>query len=322
MSTDIRPDGDGRREGPCRPTYGRAPRIRPSSSPRSPDPDPDDDELVVDVHALGVGIHDRSFIPTDGRFPYAIGTEGAGVVVATGPGVGGVRVGDRVMVSTVLAPKGGTWAEQVVVSEAAVTGVPEDLNLVTAAGIPVAGKTAVECVHALDLEAVETLFVAGATGAIGTLLVQMAAKSSVDVIGSASAPNHDYLRSLGASLAVDYRDPSWQEQVRRHVPGGVDAAVAIQPGTPAPSQAMVRDGGLVVTVSGDPCTPERGIRVTQFEHRQGPDVRKEMADLVDDIAAGRIDMVLEHVYPFEEAIVALEKTETRHARGKLAVRVR
>lgn len=50
--------------------------------------------------------------------------------------------------------------------------------------------------------------------------------------------------------------------------------------------------------------------------------RKEMADLVEDIASGRIRLVLEHVYPFDQAPAALEKTETRHARGKLVVTVR
>ncbi|MDN5765056.1 MAG: zinc-binding dehydrogenase [Humibacillus sp.] len=47
-----------------------------------------------------------------------------------------------------------------------------------------------------------------------------------------------------------------------------------------------------------------------------------MADLVEDIASGRIRLVLEHIYPFDQALSALEKTETRHARGKLVVKVR
>ncbi|MGH3447361.1 MAG: zinc-binding dehydrogenase, partial [Nocardioidaceae bacterium] len=76
----------------------------------------------------------------------------------------------------------------------------------------------------------------------------------------------------------------------------------------------------LVTVSGDPCAPKRGIRVEQFPHRADPS--KEMAELVTDISTGRIRLVLEHVYPFDQALSALEKTETRHARGKLVVKVR
>jgi NADPH:quinone reductase-like Zn-dependent oxidoreductase len=51
------------------------------------------------------------------------------------------------------------------------------------------------------------------------------------------------------------------------------------------------------------------------------DAREEMSELIDDIAAGRMRLVLEHVYPFDDALSALEKTETRHARGKLVVTV-
>jgi NADPH:quinone reductase-like Zn-dependent oxidoreductase len=217
-----------------------------------PVPGADDGEVIVDVQAFGVGIHDRSFIPSNVSFPYVIGTEGAGLVASVGAGVSGVEEADRVMVSTVLSPKGGPWAEQVVVGAANIMAMPEGLDFTTAAGIPVAGKTAVETMRALDLRAGETLYVAGASGAIGTLVVQMASQRGVRVVGSASAPNHEYLRSLGADHAVDYRDPAWPDEVRRWSGGGADAALAIQPGTPASSRDVVRDGGRVVTVSGGP----------------------------------------------------------------------
>lgn len=279
-------------------------------------------EVLVAVHAFGVGLHDRFFIPPDGPFPYVIGTEGAGMVEAVGPGVDRCAVGDRVMVSTAMQPQGGTWAEYVVVAEGSAVPIPDELGFEVAAGIPIAGKSAVECLHTLALEAGTTLFVAGASGAIGTLVVQLAVRAGVQVAGSASASNHQYLVSLGAELAVDYHDPIWPEQVREWAPGGVDAVLAIQPGTPASSLSVVRDGGHVVTVSGDPVASERGVVVEQFEHRFGPDSERAMRQLVDDIAAGRIRVVVEQVHRFDQAVTALEKTESRHARGKSVVAVR
>lgn len=226
--------------------------------------------------------------------------------------------GDRVVLSSALNPKGGTWAEFVVVGEEALTRVPDGMDFTTAAGVPIAGKSAVETVHTLDLRRGNTLFVAGASGAIGTLVVQMAAARGVRVAGSASARNHDYLLSLGAEKAVDYRDSDWTEQVRRWAGGdGTDAALAIQPGTGVPCQFVVRERGHVVTVSGDAFEPERDVRVEQFPHRA--DVRDELTDLLSAIVDGRIRLVLDRVYPFAEAVSALEKTETRHARGKLVV---
>ncbi len=283
-------------------------------------PGADAEEVVVAVHAFGVGVHDRYFIPPDVSFPYTIGLEAAGVVTAVGDEVTGINPGDRVMVTSMGNPKGGTWAEFVAVDQHGIRAIPDTLDFVSAAGIPIAGDAAVESMHTLGMTAGETLYVAGASGAIGTLVVQLAVQGGVRVAGSASAANHEYLLSLGAELVVDYRDPGWADEVRRWASGGVDAALAIQPNTPEPSQGVVRDGGHLVTVSGDPCPPQRGIRVEQFSHRAGPS--KEMAELVDDISTGRIRVVLEDVYPFDQAPSALEKTETRHARGKLVVRVR
>jgi len=285
----------------------------------APEPPVDAHEILVAVEAFGVGIHDRYFVPPQGPLPYVVGSEGAGIVRSVGREVRDVTPGDRVMVSTGLNPKGGSWAELVALAASSTLPMPEGLGFDVAAGIPVAGKTAVECLHTLALASGETLFVAGASGAIGTLVVQMAARRGVRVAGSASVDNHEYLRSLGAELAVDYRDPAWVDQVRRWAGEGADAALAIQPGTAPASQAAVRDAGRVVTVSGDPCPSERGIRVEQFVHR--PDARSEMVELVDDISEGRIELVLERVHPFEDALSALEKTETRHARGKVVVRV-
>lgn len=282
-------------------------------------PEPDSREVLVAMEAIGVGIHDRYFIPPNGPFPYTIGVEGAGVVAGLGSDAQGFEVGDRVMVSTSMHPKGGTWAEFAVVGAHRLTAIPDAMDFTTAAGIPVAGNAAIESLHTLDLNADETLYVAGASGAIGTFVVQMATQREIRVVGSASAPNHDHLLALGADLAVDYRDPQWADAVRRWAPGGVDAALAIQPGTAQPSLGVVRDAGHVVTVSGDAALTERDIRIEQFVHRE--DISKEMAELVNNIATGRIRLVLEHIYPFAEALSALEKTETRHARGKLVVTV-
>ncbi len=279
-----------------------------------PTPEVGDGQVLVEMHAFGVGIHDRYFIPPNGPFPYVIGIEGAGVVAGLGEGVDTVKVGDRVRVATNMEPQGGTWADYAVVPATGLSPIPDGLRFPTAAGITVPGKSAVESTHALALTEGDTLFVAGASGAIGTLVVQLAAQRGIRVIGSASAPNHDYLLSLGAEAAVDYREVGWPDDVLAWAPGGVDAALAIQPGTGASSRQVVRDGGRVITVSGDQEAPDRGVTVEPFVHRQ--DTGGEMDALVDDITAGRIRLVLEHVHPFAEALTALEATETRHARGK------
>lgn len=282
-------------------------------------PEIDDHEVLIEVQAFGVGIHDRFFIPRDARFPYPIGTEGAGVITKTGHQVTEFQAGDRVIFTSVLQPKGGCWAQYAAVSEQALIPMPDTLAYTEGAAIPIAGKTALESMHALDLQEGDTLFVAGASGAIGTLVIQLAAAQGVRIVGSASSQNHAHMRSLGAEAAVDYTDPDWKSHVEQWMPGGVDKALAIQPGTGKDSMDVVRSSGEVITVSGDKvAAPERGITVRQFEHHDTQDV---LIQLVSDIVAGKIHLVIEHVYLFDQAIEALQKTETRHARGKLVVDV-
>ncbi|WP_220464459.1 NADP-dependent oxidoreductase [Paraliobacillus salinarum] len=280
-------------------------------------PEIDEDELLVKVAAFGVGIHDRYFIPSNTNFPYPIGSEASGVIVKKGTLITDFQVGDRVILSSSLLPKGGCWAEYVAVPSKALIPMPDILEFIEGAAIPVAGKTALECMHTLDLKEGNTLFIAGASGAIGTLVIQLAAARGIRVIGSASSRNHEYMRSLGAEKTVDYSSPTWQEDVKALFPDGVDAALAIQPGTAEDSMMVVKDGGRVITVSGDRVQPTRGITVEQFQHQLN--LQEALGSLVNDIASGKVRLVIEHVYAFTQALRALEKTETRHARGKLVV---
>lgn len=100
---------------------------------------------------------------------------------------------------------------------------------------------------------------------------------------------------------------------------GVDGALAIQPGTGVTSMAVVRDGGKVVTVSGDRVQPERGITLDQVMAHVG--TRLDLAQLAKDVAEGNIRVVIEQSYPFEQGVAALERSNTRHARGKLVIMV-
>jgi NADPH:quinone reductase-like Zn-dependent oxidoreductase len=280
-------------------------------------PDIGDREVLVRIHAAGVGIHDRWSLPRSPRLPYAIGLEGAGVIERVGSAVQGFKAGDRVMYSGMPQAQGGSWAEFAAVSAEDLTILPDELGFIEAAALPVSGTTAIEGVNALGLEGGATVFMAGASGAIGTLALQLAVLRGQRVAASASASNLAYLRSLGAEIAVDYRDPDWAKQVLRWMPGGVDAALAIQPGTGTSSLPVVRDGGKVVTVSGDQVTPERQITVEQMLHHA--ETRQDLARLANDVAAGHVRVEVEKVYPLERGLEALGKSMTRHARGKIIV---
>lgn len=277
------------------------------------------DEVLIKVGAFGVGIHDRYFIPASPEFPYVIGTEGAGTITALGANVTDHAVGDRVIFTTIMQAQGGCWAEYAVAKQNVLIALPDELSFAQGAAVPIAGRTALECMRALDLKAGDRLFIAGASGAIGTLVIQLAVAKGIHVSATASQKNHEHMLSLGADKAVDYNDPQWKEQIKGWSSGGVAAALAIQPGTGADSIEVVRNGGKLITVSGDNATvnPVRDITVEQMGHHD--DTTELVVYLVSMIAKGSIKIVIEQEFPFDKAVEALDKTGTRHARGKLVV---
>lgn len=281
-------------------------------------PSIDDYEVLIEVIAFGVGIHDRFFIPQDAKFPYTIGTEGAGKIVKVGKNVKDFNINDIVILSSSMQPKGGCWATYVAVSQNSIILLPEQIDVTTGASLPVAGKTALEIIRAINLTKGETLFIAGGSGAIGSLVIQMANNKGIRVAASASGENHAHMKSLGCEFTVDYKDSNWKNDLKSWMKAGVDAAIAILPGTVEDSRDIVRDGGKVVTVSGDDqVKSERDIDVVQFHHKL--DFKESMHELTEAITENKIKIIIDHIYSFDEAIIALEKTETRHARGKSIV---
>ncbi len=285
------------------------------------DPQIDDDELLVRVQAVGVGIHDSYFLPGNARYPFPIGIEAAGLVEKIGSSVSVHLPGDRIAFVSSMQPKGGTWAEYVAVkADSLIVPIPTGMDFVEAAAVPVAGNTVLRAVQALaTVPAGGSLFIAGGSGAIGTLAIQVARTRGWRVGASASEHNHDHMLSLGAETAVDYHDPGWPDQIRHWMPGGVDAAMAVQPGTSTDSLSVVRDGGRIISISGDIVPPERGVHVEVVQHQT--DVRDELTQLMTGIVKRELRVEVERVYPFEEALAALAKVQTRHARGKLVLRL-
>ncbi len=281
-------------------------------------PSINEDELLVRVKAVGVGIHDSYFLPQEISYPYPIGIEAAGVVEEIGSEVTRYQKGDRIAFVSMMHPKGGTWAEYAAVQQdSLILPIPENMDFAKAAAVPVAGNTVLRALTALHLKEGDSVFIAGASGAIGTFAIQFAKARGWKVAGSASPKNHDYMKTLGADKTVDYRDPNWADEIRQWMPVGVDAAIAIQPGTGTESMHVVKDGGTVITISGDRIEPERGITAAFVPHKA--DVQNEIKALIQQIADGTYQLVIEQTYPFEQGLEALQKTQTRHARGKLVL---
>jgi NADPH:quinone reductase-like Zn-dependent oxidoreductase len=152
-------------------------------------------------------------------FPFVPGYDLVGVVEAVGPGVNRSLTGRRVAALT----KTGGWATAVLLTAADLVEVPDGVSADEAETLIVNGVTAYQMLHrSAKVQAGQTVLVLGASGGVGTILVQLARHAGARVIGTASPRHHDALRELGVE-PVDYRDPDLAVRVRELAPGGVDA---------------------------------------------------------------------------------------------------
>ena len=173
-------------------------------------------EVRVTIKAAGISYVD--VLTSEGRYqvkpalPFCPGSEAAGIVNQTGPGVTGVAAGDRVSISS----WGGMFAEEAILPERSVHALPAGMDFAEAATFPVSYATAW---HALidrgQLQPGETLLVLGAGGATGFAAVQIGKHLGARVIGSASSEAKRAIALAGgADVVIDARAEDWRDQVK------------------------------------------------------------------------------------------------------------
>ena len=152
-------------------------------------------------------------------FPFVPGYDLVGVVEAVGPGVDHALLGRRVAALT----KTGGWATAALLTAADLVEVPDGISADEAETLIVNGLTAYQMLHhSAKVKAGQTVLVLGASGGVGSVLVQLARHAGVRVIGTANPRHHEALRELGV-VPIDYRDPDLAVRVREVAPDGVDA---------------------------------------------------------------------------------------------------
>ena len=153
------------------------------------------------------------------KFPFVPGYDLVGIVESVGPGVDRALIGRRVAALT----KTGAWATAVLLAADDLTEVPDGVGADEAETLIVNGLTAYQMLHGMArARAGQTVLVLGASGGVGSILVQLARQAGVRVIGTAGPRHHEALRALGAE-PIDYRDPDLSARVRELAPDGVDA---------------------------------------------------------------------------------------------------
>jgi NADPH:quinone reductase-like Zn-dependent oxidoreductase len=296
-------------------TFGGDVEMLELRAPQSPSPD----EVVIAVRAAGVGNWDEivrvGAWDVGRRPPLVLGVEAAGVVVAVGEEVTSLAAGDEVLTHPLPLRHQGTWAERLVAPAGLVARKPDAVPWETAAAFPVPALTAEQALsEVVPTPSGETILVHGAGGVTGGLVVQLAIMRGASVVATAGPGSAARVRGYGATAVFDYHDPGWPGRVREASQGGrgVGAAVNTVRGGAAAAIEAVADGGRIVTITGDPPRPERGVTVADVYVRADG---ARLGALVAALADGMLSLHLGATVPLAEAAAALQAASGGRASG-------
>lgn len=249
--------------------------------------------------ALAAGVfHERGLV--DQPDHTGLGWDFAGTVTAVGPGVD-LPVGSRVAGLVAGFDRDfGTYAEQLVVPASDVALVPEDLDLATAATVPLNGLAAAQLVDLLGEGGGRSLLVTGAAGAVGGNVIALAQDRGWRVTGLARAGDEKFVRGLGADFTVDAA-PGWDAVA--------DGAALQEQGLP-----LVRDGGLFVGVlPGAEPAPQRGVTIRVVGVQ--PDGAR-LAQLLEATASGQLPARVHATVPLDQVAAVHSAVAEGGVRGK------
>ena len=287
-----------------------------------PDPVAKAGEVVVDIVAASVNGADWKV--REGKsgllahFPYILGRDFSGVVSAVGEGVTDLRVGDEVFAVCDVGQE-GAYAEKIAIKASITARKPASLSHVDAAALALAGLTAICTVEdTLKLKAGETILIQGGAGGVAAFAIQLSKHLGARVITTASAANHDYLRTIGADEIIDYNAVDFTRAVKN-----CDAVFDTVGGDVAQrSFAVLKPGGRAAFIASGAQAPKpERSDVVAFRPHVGRD-RPHLERIAELVAIGAVRPPEVTRYKLSDAVAAHKVSQSRHFRGKLVFLVR
>lgn len=287
-------------------------------------PRPKDDEVLIQVRAASVNpvdykIRAGKYPPVkEASLPKVLGRDVSGVIVSRGAAVATFLDGDEVM--AMLDRGQGGYAEYVALSADLCVRKPESLDYAEAAAVPLAAITAWQGLfdHG-GLTAGQRVLIHGGAGGVGHFAIQLAKTHGAYVITTCSADDRDFVLSLGADEAIDYRHERFEDRISE-----VDLVFDLIGGdTQERSWAVLKDGGAMVSTLAKPSERQAQIHQarTATNYVAHPDAA-ELGEIVHLITAKKLHPHVEVRIPLDHVAEAHEKAEHGHPRGKVVLEIR
>lgn len=254
--------------------------------------------------------HMQRYFPV--AFPYTPGTDFSGVVDAVGAAVTSLKPGERV-VGRAAPHAGGAFAERLVIPAGDLVSLPAGMRFEQAAALPTAFGSARQALFDVGrLRRGERVLIHAGAGGVGVMAVQQAHHAGAYVIATASGGNRDLVASLGADEVIDYRTEDFTRS------GAVDLVLDTMGGDVLErSWSMLTPNGRIASlVAFDIQARNDHAGEFVFFADAVPALREAMAMFL----AGRLQVIVDTVFPLDQARAALEKQSTGHARGKVLIR--
>jgi NADPH:quinone reductase len=281
-------------------------------------PSPLSDEVTVEVRAAGINPGEASIRTgaLESRFPATFpsgeGSDLAGVISALGDSVTEFALGDEVL--------GWSWrrsshAEYVSVPVTQLIPKPPKLSWEVAGSLYVVGCTAYAAVRAVTPKPGETVAVSAAAGGVGTVVVQLLHTKGTTVLGIASEPNHEWLRSRGIT-PIAYGD-GLLDRLRAAAPNGIDAFIDLF----GPEYVQLAlDLGVSPSRIETIISREKALDVgAKSEGSVDASTREVLSEMAQLVASGQIEIPIAATYPLEEVRDAFAELEERHTHGKIVI---
>jgi NADPH:quinone reductase-like Zn-dependent oxidoreductase len=288
----------------------------------APDPTAGPGDVVVDVHAASVNAADYKVrlgsYDSKLKFPYILGRDFSGLVSAVGPGVTDLAIGDAVF-GVMDAGIEGCYAEKVAIKAAIIAKKPARLGHAEAAAMALTSLTAIWALEdTARLKAAETILIQGGAGGVAGFAIQLAKHIGAQVITTASAGNHDYVRQLGADRVIDYRNQDFTKAVSDCdvVFDTVGGEVQVR------SYEVLKPGGRLVFIAAAPAGFQPSRKDVEVLRPRVARDRAHLERMIELYEAGAVWPPAITRYQLADAAEAHRVSEGRHLQGKLVLMVR